>query len=114
MKLKLIAMTAMVVLMTACVPKTIIKTEYVEKRVPVNAVPAPPKIEVPVYETTKLTPEDRKDIGRVSQAVTVEAKQKDGYIKILELVINKYKELADKAEIFVAPMTLPAKDEPKP
>ncbi len=127
MNIKLLGIIAMVALTTACVPKTIIKTEYVEKRVPVNAVPAPPKVERPVYETSKLTPEDRKDIGKVTQAVTTESKQKDGYIEILETVINKYKELSEKAEILVAPLLLPApeakvevgplspvKDQPKP
>jgi hypothetical protein len=108
MNIKLLAVAVVVVLATACVPKTIIKTEYVEKKVPVPAVPAPPQVEKPVYETSKLTEEDRKDIGKVTQAVTVEAKQKDGYIVILEMVINKYKELADKSEIQIAPMTLPA------
>ena len=118
MNIKLLVVAAMVVFTTACVPDPIIKTVYVEKKVPVNAVPAPPKVERPIYETSKLTAEDRKDIGRVTQAVTTEAKQKDGYIEILEMVINKYKELADKAEVFVEPLTLPApesKEElPKP
>lgn len=121
MNSKVILITAIMLLATACVPKTIIKTEYVEKRVPVNAVPAPPKIDKPVYETSKLTPEDRKDIGKVSYALVVESKQKDGYIEILELVINKYKELAGKAEVMVAPLLLQetgddssSKDQPKP
>lgn len=79
--------------------KPIIKTEYVEKLVPVNAVPQPPKVERPIPETSLLTDADRKDIGKVAKAVTVEKKQWEDYSTILETIINKYKELADKAEV---------------
>lgn len=77
----------------------IIQTVYVEKKVPVNAVPQPPKVERPIPETSKLTAEDRKNIGKVSQAVVTEKEQWEGYSKILELIINKYKEMADKSEV---------------
>lgn len=117
MKTKLLSFLAVSLIMVGCAHEPIIKYEYIEKRVPVNAVPAPPKLEKPVYETTTLTKEDRKDIGIFTQAIVVENKQKDGYIEILEMVINKYKDLAAEAEITVAPLTLPeppAKESPKP
>lgn len=87
--------------LTACKSNPIIENHYIDKPVPVNAVPKPPALETirPVYETSKLTPEDRKDIGIVSKAVAVELKQKDAYIGILELIINTYKGLSEKAVV---------------
>lgn len=109
MNIKILAIVAISVLLSGCAHDQLVRTEYVEKQVPRNAVPAPPDTDKykPVSETDKLTAEDRMDIGKVTQAVTVDSKQKDGYIKILETVINKYRELSEKAEIEVAPLTLP-------
>lgn len=112
MNKKFLFVVALAFLMVGCATKPIVKYEYIEKRVPVNAVPAPPKYDKPVYETTKLTTEDRKSIGVVAKALVIENKQKDGYIEILESVINKYKELAAKAEILIAPLTLDKSPQP--
>lgn len=107
MKIKLLSVIAFALLAVGCAHKPIIKYEYIEKKVPVIAVPAPPAVERPVYETSKLTSEDRKHLGTVAHAAVTEIKQKDGYILILESIINKYKELSEKSEIKVEPLVLP-------
>ena len=107
MKIKLVAIVAILLLSTGCVKDQLIKTVYVEKKVPVNAVPAPPEIPKPIYEVSKLTPAERNDLGTFVKAVTTDSKAKDGYIEILETVINKYKELAKDAEVQVEPVKLP-------
>lgn len=113
MKTSYLIALAFTILLCSCTPDPIIKYKYIEKAVPVNAVPAPPEVEKPVYETTRLTEEDRKDIGKVAKAVAIESKQKDGYIKILELIINRYKELSESAGVHVEPLELPTeKDTP--
>lgn len=113
MNKKLIIVAALAILATACTPKTIIKTEYVERKVPVNSVPQPPVVVKPTYTTPFLTPEDRKDIGKVGYAVGVDSKLKDDYISILEAILAKYKDMADKSELqtfLVVPgVTEPAK-----
>lgn len=98
MNKKLFVIAAVALLATGCT-KDIIKTEYVEKKVPVNSVPQPPNVTKPDYATPKLTAEDRKDIGKVGHAITEDSKLKDGYISILEAIVNKYKEMADKSEL---------------
>jgi len=108
MKIKLATTIAILLLLTGCPKEQLVKTVYVEKKVPVNAVPAPPNIPVPTYEVSKLTPAERNDLGTFVKAVTTDNKTKDGYIEILELVINKYKELAKSAEVQVEPVKLPA------
>lgn len=88
------------VALTGCqTMKPIVHTEYVTVKVPVNSTPAPPDVQKykPIMETEKLTPEDRKDIGIVSKAIVVENKQWKAYSGILELIINKYKVLAEKS-----------------
>lgn len=99
MNKKLLIVAALAVLATACTPKQIIKTEYVERKVPVNSVPQPPKVEKPQYVVPTLTPEQRKDIGLFGHAIVEDDKRKDGYIAILEAILNKYKEAADKSEL---------------
>lgn len=102
-----------IVLASGCASKPVIKEVYVEKKVPVNSVPQPPKVDRPILETTKLTPEDRKDIGKVSQAVVVENKQLLGYTSILELIINTYKQAADKSEL-QSTLIVPGLNDTKP
>lgn len=98
----------LLVLLVGCSAKDpIIKYEYVEKRVPVLAVPAPPDVSPPVYETTTLTASDKNDIGKVAKAFVVENRQKDGYITVLEAIIDKYRNMAVASEIKLAPMKLP-------
>ena len=53
MNKKLLIVAALAVLATACTPKQIIKTEYVERKVPVNSVPQPPKVEKPRSEMSQ-------------------------------------------------------------
>lgn len=77
--------------------KVLIKTVYVDKVVPVAVVPTPPTVVKPVSELSKLTPEERKDIGPLSKAMVVDIKQQEGYITLLEAIIDKYRELAEKS-----------------
>lgn len=77
----------------------IVKTEYVDRPVPVATVPKPPKVDKPTLETTKLTEEDRKDIGIVSKAIVIENKQLKGLVGIYELIINTYDKAADASGI---------------
>lgn len=99
MNKKLIIVIALAVLVTSCRATPVIKTEYVERKVPVNSVPQPPKVKKPDYTAPKLTAEDRKDIGKVGYAITFDSKLKDAYISVLEAIVNKYKEMADKSEV---------------
>lgn len=113
---KLIPLFAIVLLASGCntfckKQEPIIKTEYVYVNVPVNSVPAPPKVERPVLETERLTAADRKDVGIVGKAIVVANEQLEAYSKVLEGIVNKYKELADKSEV---KSTLDLEDKPKP
>lgn len=106
---KLIVLLMLSVMLVGC-KSQMVKTEYVEVKVPVNSVPQPPVVSRPVPETSLLTTADRKDIGKVAKAVTVERDQWKEYSSILETIINKYKELADKAGIQTKlEVTLPPK-----
>lgn len=97
MKIKLILAVSVALLLSSCAAdKVIVKTEYVEKKVPIAVVPTPPQTNKPVSDVSTLTPEQRKDIGILSKALVATVKGQEDYIRILELIINRYKELADE------------------
>jgi hypothetical protein len=104
--LQLLTILLCVAMTAGCIKKPMVKTEYVEKKVPVNAVPAPPTVPKPVLETSKLTEEDKKNLGKVTQAYVVENKQLKAYTGILEMIINTYRELSEKAEVTLKPLVL--------
>ena len=85
----------------------LIKTEYKEVKVAVASVPAPPRHEYPILETSRLTPADKKNIGKVSQAYVVENTQLKEYIdNVLLKIIDKYKKLADESEVKMEPLKI--------
>lgn len=79
-------------------PDTIIKTEYVEKLVPVYIIPAPPKVERPTLATSLLTPEQKLSLGELVKAYVVETEQLSAYASLLEDVIKKYEELSKRTD----------------
>lgn len=79
-------------LLVGCSSVPIIKTQTVNK--PVIYVPEPPTVTRPNLEIFNLSEEDKKDIGKVSKAHGVDLVQLSDYVNILELIIDKYRELA--------------------
>jgi PBP1b-binding outer membrane lipoprotein LpoB len=94
---KTIVVLCIAFLMAGCAKEQVIKVEYRDVKVEVPVVPQPPVVNPPEYTLPKLTPTDRADIGIVSQALVVDTKLRDGYIKILETIINTYKKYADNS-----------------
>lgn len=97
--MKILYTILMTLAITACAGKDqIIKTNYVTVEKPVPTVPRPPEVKKPVLATEELTPEDRKDLGKVAKALVIENKQLRGYVTILESIVDKYRELAEQSE----------------
>lgn len=88
----LVLVTAVIAL-TACTKKQDVKIEYKDRFVPVYVVPAPPEVQRPellLNEANKDTVSDEEFV-RLYSATTA---QLNGYIEALELIIQRYRELA--------------------
>lgn len=72
-----------------------VKVEYRDVNLAVPVIPSPPKVKAPVYASPNLSAVEREDIGIVAKAAVLDTKLRDGYIKILELIINTYKKHAE-------------------
>ena len=94
-----IALVASLGILAGCPKEDMVKVEYRDVYVPVATVPQPPDVPKPTYEYPKLTPQQKDDIGVVTKALVEDTKRKDGYINILELIINTYKQEADKSKV---------------
>lgn len=75
----------------SAVPKIQVK----EVKIPVPYVPAPPEVERPNLLIKSLNEEDKKDIGKVSKAYGIDIQQITEYTALLEMIINKYRELSN-------------------
>ena len=90
---KIIAIIVCAILLSSC--KTLTKTEYLDKPIPIYLTPIPAEITKPVYAIDELSEEDKKDHAKLSKAIAKTAAQKNGYIEQLELVYNTYKKLGE-------------------
>jgi hypothetical protein len=96
---KLLVVSLMCLSLVACGSNpTKVHTEYKKTYVPVYTVPKPPVVERPKLAIQDLTPEQKKDAGEVTKALTISIEQLKDYITILERILNKYKELAEQGE----------------
>lgn len=96
-RLKIIAPLTLLITLTGCgafdrEPETV--TEYQEKAVPVYSVPEPPEVPRPSLELEKVD-EDSSD-GEVAKAYAISVMQLTDYTRLLEKVINKYREMAEE------------------
>lgn len=90
---KLIITILIIFLLTSCATP-VKKIDIVESKIPVLYVIKPPDVDKPDLQILNLTDTERKDIGEVSKAYAIDIIQLTNYIEILELIINKYKELS--------------------
>lgn len=82
-------------LLTACKTDGEVQIVYKTTNVPVYVVPAPPPVNRPelALETTPKEVLDSSD-GAYVKALAASFEQLSGYVEELEIVVNKYKELA--------------------
>jgi hypothetical protein len=91
MNSKLLIVFLSAILLVGCATPRIV---YKDVAYPVYVVPAPPPVNRPVLIVDTLTPAESEDPGIVLRAQRATSEQKNGYITELELIINKYRELA--------------------
>ena len=72
---------------------------YKEVKVPIVKVLAPPVVNKPELAITTLTPEQKDDLGELAKAYKITIMQLEQYVTILEDILAKQKELADKENI---------------
>lgn len=99
---KLILITLCALALTSC--KTNIKTEYVDKPIPIYLTPKPSKITKPIYAIDTLSLEDKKDPAKLSKAIATTAAQKNVYIEQLEKVYTTYDKLGDDSLVILERM----------
>ena len=97
----LVAILLSATLLTGC-GKTLIKTEYKDKYIPVMVVPKATTNGRPELEINKLTEAEKADDGIYAKALTATAEQLKGYIRELETVIDKYNDLAAASALNLA------------
>lgn len=73
-----------------------IPTKVEQVQVPVLICPKPPDIEKPDLEIYKLTEEDRKDPGKVAQAIKITLIQLQSYGVLLETIVKTYKNTSEE------------------
>jgi hypothetical protein len=100
---KILILLTISIFLSACKTTPDRETVYVDKPIPFYIVPKPPKVERPQFLYTQYsTPEKKKELkdnpGKAVRIATLSLKQYEEYIVILESVINKYDELADKSK----------------
>ena len=83
-------------LAVGCMPIT--KEKIQKEEVPVYVIPAPPVVDRPILETSKLTAEDRKDLNKVAKAMTIAKEELEEYADSLEKIVNKYRELSNTSK----------------
>lgn len=71
------------------------RIEYVEKKVPIAVVPAPPVVPAPDYDLDDLTDEQRLLIGVVAKAYAIDLSMCMSYAGILEEIVDTYRELSE-------------------
>ena len=76
---------------------------YVDKPIPFYIVPKPPKVDKPdllykQYTTVEKKNELKANPGKAARVARLSLSQYESYVLILESIINKYDELADKSK----------------
>jgi hypothetical protein len=114
---KLVALCILTVALTGCGREDpLIKVEYRDRVVGVNAIPAPPEYTKPQSIFDTLTPEQRteENTGLMVKALVADRKADKGYIDVLERIVNKYKDEAAKNTVPVEPLKVPGVNAPLP
>lgn len=96
--MKKLLLIGMLLFLSACaIDKPRETTVYVDKPVPFYIVPYPSNITRPDFEINKIDKDNYKP-GEVSKAFRITMKQYEQYVALLEEVIDKYRQLAEKSK----------------
>jgi len=100
---KIISVLVVSIFLAACQTTPEKEIVYVDKPIPFYIVPKPPKVEKPEflykqYSTPELKKELKTNPGKAARIARLSLEQYEGYVIILESIINKYDELADKSK----------------
>lgn len=100
---KIISILVTSIFLVACQTTPEKEIVYVDKPIPVYIVPKPPKVEKPdllykQYSTPEKKQELKNNPGKAARVARLSLAQYEGYVSILESIINKYDELADKSK----------------
>lgn len=92
----IICIFAFVTVSCSSTPRVV--TEVQEVKTPILYCPAPPNFNKPRLPITELTPEQKKDYDAVAKAAKATIKAQEGYINVLEKIIEQYQKNSDSYE----------------
>lgn len=100
---KIISILAASIFLVACQTTPEKEIVFVDKPIPFYIIPKPPKVEKPnflykQYSTPEMKQELKGNPGKAVRVARLSLAQYEGYVSILESIINKYDELADKSK----------------
>lgn len=100
---KLLLIVTLSMFLVACQTTTEKEIVYVDKPIPFYIVPKPPEVQKPDFLYKQYdTPEKKQELkaipGKAARVARLSLAQYEGYVVILESIINKYDELADKSK----------------
>jgi len=100
---KVITLLVASIFLVACQTTPEKEIVYVDKPIPFYIVPKPPKVDKPDFLYRQYSsPEKKQELktnpGKAVRVARLSLQQYEGYVLILESIINKYDELADKSK----------------